>query len=182
MSQSGPCLLGYVPKNWIAIGHFSIAVQFPGLQILKRVFPPFSSFLRNGNRTIFGWDIGKNVNKDTAWALGFGGGAFIGGFSVYRSLTITTYSTEDLWQSTGGKWWLTHWASLLRWIWSNWPSKMRSGIVHHKSDRKPCVIPTADRNKIPLRECMKIKYCCHESQMVRRMKTWPNQIKSFYFW
>ncbi len=23
---------------------------------------------------------------------------------------------------------------------------MRSGIVHHKSDRKPCVIPTADRN------------------------------------
>ncbi len=24
---------------------------------------------------------------------------------------------------------------------------MRSGIVHHKSDRKPCVIPTADRNK-----------------------------------
>ncbi len=25
---------------------------------------------------------------------------------------------------------------------------MRSGIVHHKSDRKPCVIPTADRNNI----------------------------------
>ncbi len=25
---------------------------------------------------------------------------------------------------------------------------MRSGIVHHKSDRKPCVIPTADRNKL----------------------------------
>ncbi len=24
---------------------------------------------------------------------------------------------------------------------------MRSGIVHHKSDRKSCVIPTADRNK-----------------------------------
>ncbi len=23
---------------------------------------------------------------------------------------------------------------------------MRSGIVHHKSDRKSCVIPTADRN------------------------------------
>ncbi len=23
---------------------------------------------------------------------------------------------------------------------------MGSGIVHHKSDRKPCVIPTADRN------------------------------------
>ncbi len=25
---------------------------------------------------------------------------------------------------------------------------MRSGIVHHKSDRKPCVIPTADRNTV----------------------------------
>ncbi len=24
---------------------------------------------------------------------------------------------------------------------------MRNGIVHHKSDRKSCVIPTADRNK-----------------------------------
>ncbi len=23
-----------------------------------------------------------------------------------------------MWQSTWGKWWLTHWASLLRWIWS----------------------------------------------------------------
>ncbi len=30
----------------------------------------------------------------------------------------------------------------------NWPSKMRSGIVHHKSDRKPCVIPTADHNTL----------------------------------
>ena len=27
---------------------------------------------------------------------------------------------------------------------------MRSGIVHHKSDRKPCVIPTADRNNLCL--------------------------------
>ncbi len=26
--------------------------------------------------------------------------------------------------------------------------QMRSGIVHHKSDRKSCVIPTADRNNI----------------------------------
>ncbi len=25
-------------------------------------------------------------------------------------------SSHHLWQSTGGKWWLTHWASLLRWI------------------------------------------------------------------
>ncbi len=24
---------------------------------------------------------------------------------------------------------------------------MRNGIVHHKSDRKSCVLPTADRNK-----------------------------------
>ncbi len=23
-----------------------------------------------------------------------------------------------VWQSTRGKWWLTHWASMLRWIWS----------------------------------------------------------------
>ncbi len=29
----------------------------------------------------------------------------------------------------------------------NWPRKMGSGIVHHKSDRKPCVILTADRNR-----------------------------------
>ncbi len=49
--------------------------------------------------------------------------------------------SNKVWQSTWGKWWLTHWASLLRWI-----SKMRSGIVHHKSDRKSCVLPTADRN------------------------------------
>ncbi len=27
-----------------------------------------------------------------------------------------------------------------------WPSKTWNGIVHHKSDRKLCVIPTADRN------------------------------------
>ncbi len=74
-----------------------------------------------------------------------------------------------MWQSTWGKWWLTYWSSLLRWIWSiseynltttdspkwtlesgpsipKWPSKTRNGIVHHKSDRKLCVIPTADRN------------------------------------
>ncbi len=24
----------------------------------------------------------------------------------------------QVWQSTGGKWWLSHWASMLRWIWS----------------------------------------------------------------
>ncbi len=58
-----------------------------------------------------------------------------------------------MWQSTWGEWWLTHWASLLRWILSWWfiripklTKQMRSGIVHHKSDRKSCVIPTADRN------------------------------------
>ncbi len=51
-----------------------------------------------------------------------------------------------LWQSTRGKWWLTHWASLLRWIWSISVWKMWNGIVHHKSDRKTCVLPTADRN------------------------------------
>ncbi len=30
----------------------------------------------------------------------------------------------------------------------NWPSKMRSGIAHHKSDHKSCVLPTADRNSL----------------------------------
>ncbi len=28
----------------------------------------------------------------------------------------------------------------------NWSSKIRSGIIHHKSDCKSCVLPTADRN------------------------------------
>ncbi len=66
-----------------------------------------------------------------------------------------------MWQSIWGKWWLKHWASLLMWIWSiseynlrlgnpkgipKQSSKMWSGIVHHKSDRKSCVLPTADRN------------------------------------
>ncbi len=54
----------------------------------------------------------------------------------YTHDMYTRYSTETyifilckVWQSTWGKWWLTHWASLLRWIWSiseisqNWPSK-----------------------------------------------------------
>ncbi len=35
-------------------------------------------------------------------------------FSCFMALTVT----HHLWQSTGGKWWLTHWASMLRWIWS----------------------------------------------------------------
>ncbi len=144
-----------------------------------------------------------------------------------------------VWQSPWGKWWLAHWASLLRWIWSiseynlwlgtprngplrldhydrerrgsgpakqkpkhnpcrpvgrnwkvpimtTWPSwreitgtwtpeclaradligwipkgipkrlsKMWSGIVHHKSDRKSCVLPTADRNIVLRLNC----YC-----------------------
>ncbi len=91
----------------------------------------------------------------------------------------TFKSVECVLQSTRGKWWLTHWASLLRWIWSiseynlttrdspkwtpeclaradligwdpkgipKWSSKIWSGIIHHKSDRKSCVLPTADRN------------------------------------
>ncbi len=39
-----------------------------------------------------------------------------------------------------------------------WPSKMRSGIVHHKSDRKSCVIPTADRNNYETQRCL---WCTH---------------------
>ncbi len=31
-------------------------------------------------------------------------------------------------------------------------SKMQSGIVHHKSDRKSCVLPTADRNTVECQE------------------------------
>ncbi len=47
------------------------------------------------------------------------------------------------WQSLGGNRWLTHWASLLRWIWSisefnlktrDSPKRtLKSGRVHHKS-------------------------------------------------
>ncbi len=35
---------------------------------------------------------------------------------VAPSLGISKWGL--VWQSTRGKWWLTHWASLLRWIWS----------------------------------------------------------------
>ncbi len=35
------------------------------------------------------------------------------------------------------------WSGGIRKVSQNWPSKMRSGIVHHKSDRKPCLKPTA---------------------------------------
>ena len=38
------------------------------------------------------------------------------------------------------------WSCGIQEVSQNWPSKMRSGIVHHKSDRKSCVIPTVDRN------------------------------------
>ncbi len=48
-------------------------------------------------------------------------------------------------------------------------SKMRSGIVHHKSDRKSCVLPTADRNN------KDTQYC--------KLKMWPMEIqgKLHYF-
>ncbi len=36
---------------------------------------------------------------------------------VYLS-TFAVYRWQKMWQSTRGKWWLTHWDSLLRWIWS----------------------------------------------------------------
>ncbi len=38
------------------------------------------------------------------------------------------------------------WSCGIHKVSQNWPTKMRNGIVHHKSDRKSCVIPTADRN------------------------------------
>ncbi len=37
-----------------------------------------------------------------------------------------------------------------------WPSKTRNGIVHHKSDRKLCVIPTADRNSYEHNSCVRL--------------------------
>ncbi len=37
---------------------------------------------------------------------------------VKKSPTVLNTAESMVWQSTGGKWWLTHWASLLRWIWS----------------------------------------------------------------
>ncbi len=39
---------------------------------------------------------------------------------------------------------------------------MRSGIVHHKSDRKSCVLPTADRNSV-VYTCIPIIYKSWES-------------------
>ncbi len=38
------------------------------------------------------------------------------------------------------------WSARIQGVSKNWSSKMRNGIVHHKSDRKSCVLPTADRN------------------------------------
>ncbi len=43
------------------------------------------------------------------------------------------------------------WSGGIRKVSQNWLSKMRSGIVHHKSDRKSCVIPTADRNSTTIK-------------------------------
>ncbi len=125
--------------------------------------------------------------------------------------------SRTVWQSTRDKWWLTHWASLLRWIssiseynltirdspkwtlesgpghlcvwlgltWSvgiqevsqNWPSKMRNGIVYHKSDRKPCVIPTADRNTIQVElrtsQCENTPLCHRENSAIRFRRYTP---------
>ena len=36
------------------------------------------------------------------------------------------------------------------WVFQNDQCKMWSGIVHHKFDSKTCVLPTADRNSIPV--------------------------------
>ncbi len=42
-------------------------------------------------------------------------------------------SSHSVWQSTGGKWWLTHWASLLRWIWSISEYNLRLGTPRKRS-------------------------------------------------
>ncbi len=56
---------------------------------LQRAISRFSSFLRNENQTIFGWDIAKEVKKTRYGVLVYGGGhllegAFIRCFTVYK--------------------------------------------------------------------------------------------------
>ncbi len=60
-------------------------------------------------------------------------------------------STWSLWREpeTPGHlcvWLGLAWSCGIREVSQNWPGKMRNGIVHHKSDRKSFVLPTADRN------------------------------------
>ncbi len=66
---------------------------FASLTDFKWTFPPFSSFLRNENRTIFGWDIAKNVRKIPAWGSWLMGGAFIG---RGRLLGVLRYTLKTL--------------------------------------------------------------------------------------
>ncbi len=56
----------------------------------------------------------------------------------------------------------------------NWPSKMRNGIVHHKSDRKSCVIPTADRNSKVL--AYRIPWPMYYFIVISKLKIMPFQI------
>ncbi len=95
--------------------------------------------------------IGANIDwsKMITWSLWrepmyTQGGIFSEAILKSRSKMITW----SLWREPQAPGHLCVWLGL---AWScgihkvsqNWPSKMWSGIVHHKSDRKSCVIPTA---------------------------------------
>ena len=63
-----------------------------------RAFSPFSSFLRNKNRTIFGWDIEKNMTKSHYGGLGCGGCLLEGGvywvFWGMSKVTVKNFRTH----------------------------------------------------------------------------------------
>ncbi len=44
-----------------------------GALIIERAFPPSSGFLQNENRTIFDWDMAKNVQEPNSLGVKKGG-------------------------------------------------------------------------------------------------------------
>ncbi len=52
---------------------------------------------------------------------------------------------------------------------------MRSGIVLHKSDRKPCVIPTADRNTDDSDEMICFYLFLGRTESLLFLLAWENQ-------
>ncbi len=56
---------------------------------LGDAFPPSGGFLRNENRTIISWDMGKTW-KWTQRGSGKTGGAFIGGGAFIREFTVSS--------------------------------------------------------------------------------------------
>ncbi len=67
-----------------------------GAPIRERAFPPSIGFLQNENRTIFGWDMTKNVQK-SKWAWGQkGGGALIGGGALNGEFAVVCCILSDV--------------------------------------------------------------------------------------